>query len=119
VTSSSILLYKPDSSDSTRTEPITLTVFASDSGPQWDNMESPVGQKIKEETGVTLQPEFDVNGGQQKIPLMFAGGEYPDMILPKGGALEMAFVEGASVEQTSQGTKVTPKLDVSSITINL
>lgn len=67
-------------------EVLTLTFFGSDPHPQWDNMQSPVGQKIVEETGVTLQAEFDVNGGDQKIALMAASGEYPDLIKPKGSA---------------------------------
>jgi len=66
--------------------PVTLTVFDSDTNPDWEKMESPVGQKIKEDTGVTLDPEFDIEGGQTKIPLMVASGEYPDMILPKNEA---------------------------------
>lgn len=65
---------------------ITLTVFDSDANADWEKMESPIGQKVKEDTGVTLKPEFDIDGGQQKIALMAASGEYPDMILPKGEA---------------------------------
>ncbi|MEK3887176.1 ABC transporter substrate-binding protein [Bacillus sp. FSL K6-3431] len=65
---------------------IELTVFDSDANADWEKMESPVGVKIKEATGVTLKPEFDINGGQQKIALMAASGEYPDMIIPKGEA---------------------------------
>jgi putative aldouronate transport system substrate-binding protein len=71
---------------SSGTDPITLIVFESDTNPDWENMESPVGQKIKEDTGVTLDVEFDIEGGKTKIPLMVASGEYPDMILPKGEA---------------------------------
>ncbi|MBO0992215.1 ABC transporter substrate-binding protein [Bacillus sp. SD088] len=65
---------------------ITLTVFDSDANADWEKMESPIGQKVKEDTGITLKPEFDIDGGQQKIALMAASGEYPDMILPKGEA---------------------------------
>ncbi|MFB3169546.1 ABC transporter substrate-binding protein [Neobacillus sp. 179-C4.2 HS] len=68
------------------TGPITLTVFDSDTNPDWEDMESPVGKKIKKDTGVTLDPEFDIEGGRTKIPLMVASGEYPDMILPKSEA---------------------------------
>ncbi|RCW76885.1 ABC transporter substrate-binding protein [Saliterribacillus persicus] len=64
---------------------IELTVFDSDTNSDWEEMKSPVGQKIVEDTGVTLKPEFDIEGGQTKIPLMIASGEYPDMILSKGG----------------------------------
>lgn len=48
------------------TGPITLTVFDSDTNPDWEDMESPVGKKIKKDTGVTLDPEFDIEGGEQK-----------------------------------------------------
>ncbi|MCM2674184.1 ABC transporter substrate-binding protein [Alkalicoccobacillus plakortidis] len=65
---------------------ITLSLFGADMHSQWDNMESPVSQIVKEETGVTLNAEFDVNGGDQKISLMAASGDYPDLILPKGNA---------------------------------
>ncbi|MDQ0230747.1 ABC transporter substrate-binding protein [Metabacillus malikii] len=65
---------------------VTLSLFSADPHSQWDNMESPVSKKIIEETGVTLNAEFDVSGGEQKIPLMAASGEYPDLILPKGNA---------------------------------
>ncbi|MDY7224697.1 ABC transporter substrate-binding protein [Halalkalibacterium halodurans] len=71
---------------SSETDPITLTVFDSDSNPDWENMNSPVGQKIKKDTGVTLDVEFDIEGGRTKIPLMVASGEYPDLILPKSEA---------------------------------
>ncbi len=47
-------------------------------------MDTPIGRKIKEDTGVTLDPEFDIEGGQTKIPLMVASGEYPDLIVSKG-----------------------------------
>lgn len=65
---------------------MTLTVFDSDTNHNWESMESPVGEKIKEDTGVILDPEFDTEGGKTKIPLMVASGEYPDMILPKSEA---------------------------------
>ncbi|MDQ0205739.1 ABC transporter substrate-binding protein [Alkalicoccobacillus murimartini] len=65
---------------------ITLSLFGADMHSQWDNMDSPVSQIVKEETGVTLNAEFDVNGGDQKISLMAASGDYPDLILPKGNA---------------------------------
>ncbi|OAK67967.1 ABC transporter substrate-binding protein [Lederbergia galactosidilytica] len=77
---------KSNSSSGDEDAPITLTLFGSDANADWEKMESPVGQKIKEDTGVTLKPEFDIDGGQQKIALMAASGEYPDMILPKGEA---------------------------------
>src|SRR5690625_2501916 len=65
-------------------EPITFTVFDSDTNSDWvDDMDTPIGNKIKEDTGVTLKPEFDIEGGETKIPLMVASGEYPDLIVSK------------------------------------
>lgn len=71
------------------TGPITFSLFSADPHSQWDNMESPVSKKIAEETGVTLEPEFDVAGGEQKVSLMVASGEYPDLIWPKGSSSKL------------------------------
>lgn len=46
---------------------ITLSLFGADMHSQWDNMQSPVSEVVKEETGVTINAEFDVNGGDQKF----------------------------------------------------
>ena len=37
-------------------------------------------KKIEEELGVTLEMEFLVGDLQQKLGVMIAGGEYPDLI---------------------------------------
>src|SRR5699024_11101693 len=67
------------------TSDVTFTVFDSDTNPDWvEDMDTPVGRKIKEDTGVTLDKEFDIEGGQTKIPLMTASGDYPDLIASKG-----------------------------------
>ncbi|MCR2806305.1 ABC transporter substrate-binding protein [Paenibacillus soyae] len=60
--------------------PITITMFSSQPNTQWEDMESPVGQKIKELTGVTLKPDFPVGDPMQKLSLMAASAEYPDLI---------------------------------------
>ncbi|PWU66751.1 ABC transporter substrate-binding protein [Gracilibacillus dipsosauri] len=76
---------KPSTESSSGDEPVTFTVFDSDTNPDWvEEMDTPIGRKIKEDTGVTLDPEFDIEGGQTKIPLMVASGEYPDLIVSKG-----------------------------------
>ncbi|WP_148630972.1 ABC transporter substrate-binding protein [Bacillus sp. E214] len=80
---------KDDSTSSPKEEttgPVTFSLFSADPHSQWDKMESPVSKAIKDKTDVTIDPEFDVNGGDQKISLMIASGEYPDLILPKGNA---------------------------------
>jgi len=65
---------------STTLTPITITMFSSQQNTQWENMESPVGKKIKELTGVTLKPDYPVGDPMQKLSLMAASGEYPDLI---------------------------------------
>lgn len=60
--------------------PITITMFSSQPNTQWEDMESPVGQKIKELTGVTLKPDYPVGDPMQKLSLMAASAEYPDLI---------------------------------------
>lgn len=72
-------------SSSDESDSVTLTVFDSDTNPDWvEDMDTPVGRKIKEDTGVTLDAEFDIEGGETKIPLMTASGDYPDLIVSKG-----------------------------------
>ena len=65
-------------------EPITFTVFSADPNPNYCNFESPVAQEIQRRTGVTLQMEFGVGDARERISLMAASGEYPDMIFAKG-----------------------------------
>lgn len=64
-------------------EPVTLTFFNADLTEDW-SFDDPVAQKITEETGVILEFQHPVGGDEQAIPLMIAGGDYPDMIFAKG-----------------------------------
>lgn len=66
--------------------PISFTFFGADASPNWNNMKDEVGKEITAKTGVTLNAEFDVGsgGGQDKISLMAASGDYPDLIFAKG-----------------------------------
>ncbi len=66
--------------------PLTLTMFSMDPNPAWNNMQDDVGKFLTEKTGITIQPEFVVGDGVQKINLIAASGEYPDLIMPKGEA---------------------------------
>lgn len=63
--------------------PITFTMFAVDPNTNYENMQSPVGKKITELTGVTLKIDYPVGDPKQKIALMAASGEYPDLIFAK------------------------------------
>lgn len=67
-------------------EPITVTYFSADSNANWANMQDTIGKKLTEKTGVTIQAEFAVDGSNQKLPLMVASGEYPDLVFAKGDA---------------------------------
>ncbi|WP_094548380.1 ABC transporter substrate-binding protein [Petroclostridium xylanilyticum] len=64
-------------------EPIEFTMFCYDRNENYENFESPVAQKIKEKTGVTLKIEYPVGDPEQKIGVMLASGEYPDFIFAK------------------------------------
>ncbi|WP_438350759.1 ABC transporter substrate-binding protein [Paenibacillus sp. FA6] len=68
------------------TSPITFSFFGADASPSWNNMQDDVGQEITAKTGVTINAEYDVGsgGGQTKIALMAASGDYPDMVYGKG-----------------------------------
>ncbi|WP_248925920.1 ABC transporter substrate-binding protein [Paenibacillus hamazuiensis] len=79
--------------------PITLTMFSADPNTQYENMQSPVGKKITELTGVTLKMDYPVGDPKQKVSLMAASGEYPDLIFAKneiativdaGGLIDLA-----------------------------
>jgi len=61
-------------------EPITFTMFNSSAAPQYDNYESPVAKKMQEITGVTLKMEHAVGDPKEKIALLAASGEYPDLV---------------------------------------
>ncbi|MCK0470625.1 ABC transporter substrate-binding protein [Halalkalibacter sp. APA_J-10(15)] len=65
-------------------EPITFSFFASDNNPDWDGMNSEVGEVILQETGVSLEGDFALGDPAERISLMAASGEYPDLVLPKG-----------------------------------
>ncbi|WP_019910975.1 ABC transporter substrate-binding protein [Paenibacillus sp. HW567] len=73
-------------SSSDDSSPITFSFFGADANPNWNNMQDDVGKEIIAKTGVTLDAEFDVGsgGGQDKISLMAASGQYPDIIYAKG-----------------------------------
>lgn len=76
-------------------DPITYTYFVRDAGqdPADDN---PVINKIQELTGVTLDFEFLVGDLDQKIGVMIAGGEYPDLIFA-GDAAPKFMDAGAAI----------------------
>jgi putative aldouronate transport system substrate-binding protein len=78
---------KPDDKAPATTEmdksPITFTFYNAD-GNAPDDFTNPVAKAITEKTGVTLKIDYPVGGNTQRIPLMIASGEYPDLIYAKG-----------------------------------
>lgn len=69
-------------------DPITYTMFVRDPGvvPADDN---PVIQKIQELTGVTIKFEFLVGDLDQKLGVMIAGEDYPDIIFAGDAATKL------------------------------
>ena len=63
--------------------PITFSFFSADPSPHWMGMQDEVGKKLTEITGVTIDAEFAVGDPKQKIALIAASGEYPDLISAK------------------------------------
>ncbi|WDF51664.1 ABC transporter substrate-binding protein [Paenibacillus sp. KACC 21273] len=104
------------SSDPVETEtsdvstPITISFFGSDANPTWNNMQDDVGKAITKATNVTLNAEYDVSGGgTQKIALMTASGDYPDMITPKGSISKLVEA-GALIDLTDLINKYGPNI---------
>ncbi|WP_151737489.1 ABC transporter substrate-binding protein [Paenibacillus tengchongensis] len=93
------------------TSPITFTFFGADANPNWNNMQDDVGKEITAKTGVTLDAEFDVGsgGGQDKIAMMAASGEYPDIIYAKG-ELGKLVDAGAIIDLTELIDKYAPNI---------
>ncbi|EHB59604.1 MULTISPECIES: ABC transporter substrate-binding protein [Paenibacillus] len=75
-----------DAQQEEKLEPMTMTYYSADSNANWVNMQDAVGKKLTEKTGVTIQAEYAVDGSNQKLPLMVASGEYPDLVFAKGDA---------------------------------
>ncbi|HAU86296.1 MAG TPA: sugar ABC transporter substrate-binding protein [Lachnospiraceae bacterium] len=65
-------------------EPITFVFYNAD-GVE-DPWTDPVAKEITKATGVTLETDYPVNGSAERIALMIATGEYPDLIFAKGDA---------------------------------
>ena len=60
-------------------EPLELTVFISDPGYQNPPADNPTYQKIADEFGITFKWDLLVGDKDQKIGVMIAGGDYPDI----------------------------------------
>ncbi|NLK21956.1 MAG: extracellular solute-binding protein [Epulopiscium sp.] len=83
------------------TSPITLTMFSVDVNPVETGFQSPVAKKITEATGVTIEFEYPVGDVAQKMGIMIASKEYPDMIFAKTQELTQLVQADAIVDLTS------------------
>ncbi|MFE6075225.1 ABC transporter substrate-binding protein [Paenibacillus sp. NPDC057886] len=70
--------------NASETSPMTLTFFGADSNANWNKMQDDVGKEITKQTGITLDAEFAVSDPSQRLALIAASGDYPDLISPKG-----------------------------------
>ncbi|SET46703.1 extracellular solute-binding protein [[Clostridium] polysaccharolyticum] len=65
-------------------KPITFVFYNADG--KEDPWTDPVAEAITKATGVTLETDYPINGSDERIALMIATGEYPDLIFAKGDA---------------------------------
>ncbi|GBF72893.1 hypothetical protein PA598K_01170 [Paenibacillus sp. 598K] len=80
-------------------QPMTMSFFSSDPSPNWAGMQDTIGKIITEKTGVTLDAEFAVGDPVQKVALIAASGEYPDLISAKNDVSKLVDV-GAMLDLT-------------------
>ncbi len=90
-------------------EPITLTYFSEDPSTNWNNMKDEVGKVITQKTGVTLDAEFAVGDPVQKISLIAATGNYPDLIAAKADVGKLVDA-GAIIDLTDLIDKHAPNI---------
>lgn len=97
--------------DAMDTSPFKITFFGADASPNWNKMQDDVGKVITEKTGVTIEAEFDVGsgGGDQKIAMMAASGDVPDLIFAKG-SLSTLVDAGLIIDMTELIDKHAPNL---------
>ncbi|KAF6577754.1 extracellular solute-binding protein [Paenibacillus sp. EKM212P] len=88
---------------------ITLTYFSEDSSTNWNSMKDQVGKVIAEKTGVTLDAEFAVGDPVQKISLIAATGNYPDLIAAKADVGKLVDA-GAIIDLTDLIDKHAPNI---------
>ena len=90
-------------------EPITLTVFRGDPGdqPAEDNK---IYQKIKDEFGVSFEFEFLAGDLDEKLGMMIAGEDYPDLF-DGGNSADLLISNGALINLLDYVTpEKTPRL---------
>ena len=80
-------------------QPLTMSFFSADPSPNWAGMQDAIGKVITEKTGVILDAEYAVGDPVQKIALIAASGEYPDLISAKQDVAKLVDV-GAMLDLT-------------------
>ncbi len=85
----------PVFAEDSQPEPITLTVFRGDPGdqPAEDNK---IYQKIKDEFGVSFEFEFLAGDLDEKLGMMIAGEDYPDLF-DGGNSADLLIQNGALI----------------------
>jgi len=68
-----------DAGGAAKPEPFEISIFTNQTGPIPTD-DNRIYKKIKEELGVTLKEEYLVGDVEQKLGVMIAGRDYPDMI---------------------------------------
>ena len=77
---------------------MVLKMFSYDINPNYTGFEDPIGREITKRTGIKLDIEYPVGDPEERITLMIASGEYPDLIFHKGAG---KFVDaGAFIDLT-------------------
>ncbi|RIX59690.1 extracellular solute-binding protein [Paenibacillus nanensis] len=75
----------PDASPNNELAPMTITYAAGDNNPLWDGMQSEVGKRITEKTGISMKAQFPISvNDTDMFALMVANNEYPDIVSAKG-----------------------------------
>lgn len=90
-----------------QTSPVTFTFYSV--GSNWNKMQDDVGKEITKLTGVTLDAETEVGDKAQKLALLAASGQYPDLISPTG-ELNKFVDAGAMLDLTDLIDKHAPNI---------
>ncbi len=90
-------------------DPIEISMFISDPG-QAPTPDNKIYKKIKEELGVSINWEFLVGDKNQKVGVLIAGGEYPDVITMSSDIVSKFVGAGALVPLEDIIAKDAPNL---------
>lgn len=100
-----------DPAEEEKLDPIEFSVFISDPG-QSPTKDNKIYKLIQEKLGVTLNFEFLVGDKKQKVGVMVAGGDYPDIMFVDSDSLESFTGAGAMLPLEDLIEKCGPNLKV-------